>query len=86
MASSIPYRCATAGTSCPSRGARNPTVVAKGNAKELSYAYAADAIMRGGSAWFAYEWVNPRFGKTVKEVRLRGTSGFRQYQGKTDRR
>ncbi len=37
-------------------------VVAKGNAKELSY---------------AHEWVNPRFGKPVNEVRLGRTSGFR---------
>jgi hypothetical protein len=51
-------------------------VVAKGNAKELSYAYAADAIPRGDVTLFAYEWVNPRFGKVVKEVRLHGTSGF----------
>ena len=51
-------------------------VVAKGNAKELSYAYAADAIACGDSTLFAYEWVNPRFGKVVKEVRLHGTAGF----------
>jgi len=51
-------------------------VVAKGNAKELSYAYAADAILSGETSLFAYEWVNPRFGKVVKEVRLHGTSGF----------
>jgi hypothetical protein len=57
-------------------------VVAKGNAKELSYAYAADVISRGGATLFAYEWVNPRFGKAVKEVRLHGASGFRNSRDK----
>lgn len=51
-------------------------VVAKGNAKELSYAYAADAIPWGDATLFSFEWVNPRFGKVVKEVRLHGTVGF----------
>jgi hypothetical protein len=51
-------------------------VIGKGSAKELSYAYAADAVASGDATLFAYEWVNPRFGKVVKEVRLRGTSGF----------
>jgi hypothetical protein len=55
---------------------KQPDVVAKGNAKELSYAYAADAIPCGDATLFAYEWVNPRFGKVVKEVRLHGTAGF----------
>jgi hypothetical protein len=46
------------------------------------YAYAADAISLGGSesnpiTFFAFEWVNPRLGKVVKEVRLKGTTGFR---------
>ena len=57
-------------------------VVAKGNARELSYAYAADAVACGESTLFAYEWVNPRFGKAVKEVRLHGTSGYINTQGK----
>lgn len=57
-------------------------VVAKGNAKELSYAYAADVLQRGSSTLFAYEWVNPRFGKVVKEVRLHGTTGFRNTKEK----
>jgi hypothetical protein len=55
---------------------KHSDVVAKGNAKELSYAYAADAIPCGDATLFAYEWVNPRFGKVVTEVRLRGTTGF----------
>ncbi len=57
-------------------------VVAKGNARELSYAYAADAIACGDSTLFAYEWVNPRFGKAVKEVRLHGTSGYLDTRGR----
>ena len=59
-----------------------PDVVAKGNAKELSYAYAASAITRGNATLFAFEWVNPRFGKEVKEIRLHGASGFRDTKGK----
>lgn len=43
--------------------------------------YSADAVTleteSGGTMTFwAYEWVNPRIGKVVKEIRLRGTSGF----------
>ena len=34
-------------------------------------AYEAEAVERGSGTLFAYEWVNPRFGKAVKEVRLR---------------
>jgi hypothetical protein len=46
------------------------------------YAYGADAVPVGGSAsnpitFFAFEWVNPRLGKVIKEVRLKGTTGFR---------
>jgi hypothetical protein len=51
-------------------------VIAKGSAKELSYAYAADAVPCGGVTLFAYEWANPRFGKVVKEIRLHGTVGY----------
>jgi hypothetical protein len=57
-------------------------VVAKGNAKELDYAYAANAVTVGDATLFSYEWVNPRFGKTVKEVKLHGTSGFKDTRGK----
>jgi len=33
---------------------------------------------RAGSCdFFAYEWINPRLGKVVQEVRLKGTTGFR---------
>jgi hypothetical protein len=56
--------------------------IAKGSAKELSYAYAAAAVPCGDATLFSYEWVNPRFGKVVKEVRLHGSEGFRDTQGK----
>jgi hypothetical protein len=56
-------------------------VIAKGSAKELSYAYAADAVPCGDATLFAYEWVNPRFGKVVKQVRLHGTSKFKDSRG-----
>ena len=32
--------------------------------------YYADAVDRGGTTLVSYEWVNPRFGKIVREVRL----------------
>jgi hypothetical protein len=46
------------------------------------YCYAADAVFAGGTdrnavTFFAYEWTNLRLGKVIKEVRLRGTAGFR---------
>jgi hexosaminidase len=50
-----------------------------GSSKEMSYAYAAEAMPDGT---FRYEWVNPRFGKIVKEVRLHHTQGFRDTKGK----
>jgi hypothetical protein len=37
------------------------------------YCYGADPV----SNLFVYEWTNPRLGKVVKEVRLKGTTGFR---------
>jgi Glycosyl hydrolase family 20, domain 2/Glycosyl hydrolase family 20, catalytic domain len=33
--------------------------------------------------FFAFEWINPRFGKSVKEIRLQGISGFKDYRDKT---
>jgi hypothetical protein len=46
------------------------------------YCYYADAVNVSGRAaqpitFFAYEWINPRLGKVVNEVRLKGTNGFR---------
>jgi hypothetical protein len=50
------------------------------------YCYNADAVEAGGDeanrvTFFAYEWTNPRLGKVVQEVRLKGTNGF---QGGSD--
>jgi hypothetical protein len=47
-----------------------------------SYCYNADPIAVGGVdknriTFFAYEWTNPRLGKVIEEVRLKGTNGFR---------
>jgi hypothetical protein len=47
----------------------------------FSYAYAADAVSCGNATLFAYEWVNPRFGKIGKEIRLHGTAGFTNSRG-----
>jgi hypothetical protein len=46
------------------------------------YCYGADAVLVGGTAdnritFFVFEWKNPRLGKVIKEVRLKGTTGFR---------
>ncbi len=46
------------------------------------YCYNADAVPVGSHApdrvtFFAYEWINPRLGKAVQEIRLKGTTGFR---------
>jgi hypothetical protein len=46
------------------------------------YCYGADAVVVSGEAanrisFFAYEWINPRRGKVVREIRLKGTTGFR---------
>lgn len=46
------------------------------------YVYGADAVPAGGSetypiTFFAFEWVNPRLGKVIKEIRLKGMTGFR---------
>jgi hypothetical protein len=49
------------------------------------YCYNADPVEVGGPdkpiTFFAYEWINPRLGKVVQEIRLKGTSGF---QGGSD--
>jgi hypothetical protein len=39
-------------------------------------------VLVGGTAdnritFFVFEWKNPRLGKVIKEVRLKGTTGFR---------
>ena len=45
---------------------------------ERDYCYGADAVpLGGGATFFAYEWVNPRLGKVIREIRVKGASGFR---------
>lgn len=45
------------------------------------YCYDADAVALGTDdqpiTFFAFEWLNPRIGKVIRELRLCGTSGFR---------
>ncbi len=31
--------------------------------------------------FFAFEWVNPRFGKIIQEIRLKGSRDFKRFQG-----
>jgi hypothetical protein len=50
------------------------------------YCYGADAVAVSDQAgnrisFFAYEWINPRRGKVVREIRLKGTTGFRGGSG-----
>ena len=40
-----------------------------------SLAYEAKLDPRGGKSYFAFEWINPRLGKMIREVRLRSASG-----------
>jgi len=52
----------------------------RGSARD--YCYGADPVAIGGAGgkavtFFAYEWTNPRLGKTIASVRLKGTTGFR---------
>jgi hypothetical protein len=43
-----------------------------------NYCYAGDAVrLADNVTFFAYEWKNPRLGKVIKEVRLKGTTRFR---------
>ena len=44
-----------------------------------AYCYGADAVElpSKNATFFAFEWTNPRLGKVIREVRLRGTEGFR---------
>ena len=46
------------------------------------YCYGANAVELGGAVdnpitFFAFEWKNPRLGKKIEEIRLKGTTGFR---------
>jgi hypothetical protein len=51
-------------------------------ASARDYCYGADAVAVGTRensplTLFAFEWTNPRLGKIIREVRLKGTTGFR---------
>ncbi len=57
------------------------------NSRSQVHCYQADAVDIGNRketpiTFFAYEWVNPRLGKAVKEVRLHGSTGFTDTKGK----
>jgi len=46
------------------------------------YCYGADAVDIGAESnnritFFALEWINPRLGKVIREIHLKGTTGFR---------
>ncbi len=50
--------------------------------KPSTYCYGADPVPVGASdrsriAFFAFEWPNPRLGKVIRELRMRGTQRFR---------
>ena len=49
-------------------------------------AYEAELVERGKSdqTFFAYEWLNPRFGKPVRQIRLRGTSAVASSRGQPE--
>jgi len=55
--------------------------------KEKAYCYEAEAVPCSNNPshalhFFAYEWVNPRPGRVIKEVRLRGSDDFRGLDNK----
>ena len=52
----------------------------------VSYPFQATAVEVGALAgqpatFYAWEWTNPRLGKVIREVRLKGTSGFKRFDG-----
>jgi hexosaminidase len=50
------------------------------SAKDLCYGADAVAVgdrVKDSVTFFAFEWVNPRLGKVIHEIRLKGTTGFR---------
>jgi hypothetical protein len=56
--------------------------------KPRAYCYRGDPIPCGTRAdnpitFFAFEWVNPRLGKAIREVRLKGSTGFVDSRGRT---
>ncbi|GAH62246.1 unnamed protein product, partial [marine sediment metagenome] len=50
--------------------------------------YGADAVdcAKAGSArpmsLYAFEWINPRFGRKIEEINLKGSSGFKGLRDK----
>lgn len=52
------------------------------------YLYGADAVdcAKAGSArpmsFYAFEWINPRFGRKIEEINLKGSSGFKGLRDK----
>ena len=64
------------GASTRRRAANEPTIWSNS-----WYCYGADVVDAAADPakpirLFAFEWVNPRFGKTIREVRLKGSAGF----------
>ena len=51
------------------------------NPRTREICYGADAVPVGAEdapvTFFAFEWASPRLGKVIREVRLKGTTGFR---------
>lgn len=53
------------------------------NSAARTYCYQADPVACGeGIIFFAFEWTNPRLGKVIKEVSIKGSSGFRSSDGR----
>jgi hypothetical protein len=55
--------------------------------KDGRVAYWADTVACGADpnrpvSFYAYEWRNPRLGKVIKEIRLNGSTGFKNPEGK----
>jgi Glycosyl hydrolase family 20, domain 2/Glycosyl hydrolase family 20, catalytic domain len=53
---------------------------------QAAYAFETSPVEIGTGAgrpvtFYAWEWTNPRLGKVIREVRLKGTSGFRRFDG-----
>jgi hypothetical protein len=56
------------------------------NEEPNSLCYEADPVNCAADGkepvmFFAFEWLNPRFGKVIQEVRLKGSRNFRNFRG-----
>jgi len=54
--------------------------------KPNSLCYEADPVNCAADGkepvvFFAFEWLNPRFGKVIQEIRLKGSKNFRNFRG-----